>query len=215
MSHLTPKQEQVLTLLAEGCTVTAAAEQTGIHRNTIANWRRAYPEFQDTLAAAQFEHALYWRERLLAFGDRALQTLTQVFDDPNASPGVRLRAAMSVLDRIMKPALAQPEFASSRRRHRDLESALLESLEPPLSSTFVMEQIAHEHAALQTSANSATVAQSCTTPSAEGSAHRTFLRNRTSDPGRNAPCPCGSGFKYKRCCLSKQNIGAQLPARAA
>ncbi len=23
--------------------------------------------------------------------------------------------------------------------------------------------------------------------------------------GRNAPCPCGSGLKYKKCCLSKQN----------
>lgn len=22
----------------------------------------------------------------------------------------------------------------------------------------------------------------------------------TSTPGRNAPCPCGSGIKYKRCC---------------
>jgi len=23
--------------------------------------------------------------------------------------------------------------------------------------------------------------------------------------GRNAPCPCGSGKKYKRCCLPKHN----------
>ena len=23
--------------------------------------------------------------------------------------------------------------------------------------------------------------------------------------GRNAPCPCGSGIKYKKCCLGKQN----------
>jgi uncharacterized protein len=23
------------------------------------------------------------------------------------------------------------------------------------------------------------------------------------DPGRNDPCPCGSGKKYKRCCLGK------------
>lgn len=25
--------------------------------------------------------------------------------------------------------------------------------------------------------------------------------NRTAPAGRNAPCPCGSGLKYKRCCL--------------
>lgn len=28
---------------------------------------------------------------------------------------------------------------------------------------------------------------------------------RTEDIGRNAPCPCGSGLKYKRCCLRKQS----------
>ncbi|MBI5193059.1 MAG: SEC-C domain-containing protein [Nitrospirae bacterium] len=27
-------------------------------------------------------------------------------------------------------------------------------------------------------------------------------------PGRNEPCPCGSGKKYKRCCLSKSYIPA-------
>src|ERR1039458_2421026 len=24
-------------------------------------------------------------------------------------------------------------------------------------------------------------------------------------PSRNAPCPCGSGLKYKRCCLAAEN----------
>jgi len=31
-----------------------------------------------------------------------------------------------------------------------------------------------------------------------------------SDIGRNDPCPCGSGKKYKRCCLAKD---APAPAR--
>lgn len=26
------------------------------------------------------------------------------------------------------------------------------------------------------------------------------LGQRSPDPGRNAPCPCGSGKMYKRCC---------------
>lgn len=25
--------------------------------------------------------------------------------------------------------------------------------------------------------------------------------------GRNDPCPCGSGKKYKQCCLSKKKLG--------
>ena len=31
-------------------------------------------------------------------------------------------------------------------------------------------------------------------------------------PGRNAPCPCGSGKKYKRCCEGKQETDAGWPA---
>ena len=31
---------------------------------------------------------------------------------------------------------------------------------------------------------------------------------RTSEPqvGRNDPCPCGSGLKFKKCCLKKQQL---------
>lgn len=29
--------------------------------------------------------------------------------------------------------------------------------------------------------------------------------------GRNEPCPCGSGRKYKRCCLGKEGSGLTLP----
>ena len=32
-------------------------------------------------------------------------------------------------------------------------------------------------------------------------------------PGRNAPCPCGSGKKYKQCCLAKDEA-AERAARA-
>ena len=28
--------------------------------------------------------------------------------------------------------------------------------------------------------------------------------------GRNDPCPCGSGFKYKKCCLSQDQTGIPL-----
>jgi hypothetical protein len=32
-------------------------------------------------------------------------------------------------------------------------------------------------------------------------------------PGRNAPCPCGSGKKYKKCCLLKQPDGLENAVR--
>ncbi len=31
-----------------------------------------------------------------------------------------------------------------------------------------------------------------------------MLKKKTAGVGRNAPCPCGSGFKYKKCCLGKK-----------
>ena len=32
-----------------------------------------------------------------------------------------------------------------------------------------------------------------------------FLSQKKQKPGRNDPCPCGSGKKYKKCCLDKDN----------
>jgi hypothetical protein len=29
-------------------------------------------------------------------------------------------------------------------------------------------------------------------------------------PGRNDPCPCGSGKKYKKCCLDKVQLAVKL-----
>jgi len=34
-------------------------------------------------------------------------------------------------------------------------------------------------------------------------------------PGRNDPCPCGSGQKYKRCCLAKDQEGESAALKAA
>ncbi len=29
------------------------------------------------------------------------------------------------------------------------------------------------------------------------------IRRAEAEPGRNDPCPCGSGKKYKQCCMKK------------
>jgi len=34
-------------------------------------------------------------------------------------------------------------------------------------------------------------------------------------PGRNEPCHCGSGRKYKQCCLEKDNAEASAARKAA
>ncbi|WP_180540397.1 SEC-C metal-binding domain-containing protein [Nevskia soli] len=147
MSQLTTTQEQVLTLLAQGSTVAAAA---------------------------QVDLALYWHEQLLAFGDRAIQTLDRIFSDENESSGVQLR------DR--------------RRQHQ----------QPPVESqpSTINEQD-------PTPNPSESDGRPVATP--QPRPDRTKLHNTAPEPGRNALCPCGSGLKYKRCCLSK----SELQARAA
>jgi methionyl aminopeptidase len=39
-----------------------------------------------------------------------------------------------------------------------------------------------------------------------------FMKNRNNKVGRNAPCPCGSGRKYKKCCSGKPD---DAPGRLA
>ncbi|MDI7277487.1 MAG: SEC-C metal-binding domain-containing protein, partial [Anaerolineae bacterium] len=39
-------------------------------------------------------------------------------------------------------------------------------------------------------------------------------RRTAAKAGRNDPCPCGSGRKYKNCCLRKEGGGGQAEAPA-
>lgn len=47
-----------------------------------------------------------------------------------------------------------------------------------------------------------------------GSRGHTPQAGRPAKPGRNDPCPCGSGKKYKRCCLPKDQARARQEAAA-
>ena len=40
------------------------------------------------------------------------------------------------------------------------------------------------------------------------------VRYSTPKPGRNEPCPCGSGRKYKHCCLNAAAVPAAQPPNA-
>jgi hypothetical protein len=60
---LTPEQIAVISALSSGASMTEAAEEAGVHRNKIANWRRNQLPFQHALAEAQYDRALYYREQ--------------------------------------------------------------------------------------------------------------------------------------------------------
>jgi transposase-like protein len=97
---LSPVQQQVLTLLASGSTISAAAAESGIHRNTVANWRRSSEIFRDTLASMQYEQTMHWRDQIEAIAGAALAALQALIADPTTPASVRLRAVLAVLNKI-------------------------------------------------------------------------------------------------------------------
>ena len=101
--HLTPTQEHVLALLSAGSTMTAAAESAGIHRNTIMNWRRNSWIFRQILLGACQEKAIFWQEQAEQLAASAIATIRAILDDPAAPAGVRLKAALAILDKAATP----------------------------------------------------------------------------------------------------------------
>jgi len=71
-----------------------------------------------------------------------------------------------------------------------------------VSNTFVETNAVHQEAS--TSAQMAD--QQDTVDGSGGEQKVATIRNRSEKIGRNDPCPCGSGAKYKKCCLRKDRI---------
>src|SRR4051794_21285770 len=98
--QFTPQQITVLDALADGASINQAATEAGIHRNTIANWRRDTQGFQMALANAQYDRALLFREKAEELPALAFSPLRALLEDPKASPSVRLKAALAVINLV-------------------------------------------------------------------------------------------------------------------
>ncbi len=170
-SLLSPQQLIVIGALSNGATTTDAAAQAGVHRNTIAHWRRNLLPFQNALANAQYTRALLFREKIEEQADRAIETIQEVLTDPKAPASVRLRAALAV----MKVACMPPE--PKKRTELEIKKVVVQETQPDPPAQ-----------------NSPNLHKNAQSP--------------TPEVGRNTPCPCGSGLKFKRCCLGKPNLAA-------
>jgi hypothetical protein len=102
--RLTPLQNQVINLLAQGCTITEAAERTGAHRNTIGNWRRSVPAFAVELEHATHEQSLYWHDQAAALAPQAIEVICTILHNEEAAASVRLRAALAIVKMAADPA---------------------------------------------------------------------------------------------------------------
>jgi transposase-like protein len=182
---LSAQQLAVICALSSGATTTAAAEQAGVHRNTILNWRRNLIPFQQGLADAQYDRAIYFRERMEAEFDLAIQCLHQILADPNTPASVRLKAALAVIQTAATPAPPKQQTV--------LEFKKVHLAEPPAESAPNPAQ-----SGIHVKPRPFAAPNEIPSP-----AHNIAQSPRTVPPkiGRNEPCPCGSGKKHKRCCL--------------
>lgn len=109
-SALSTVQWEAIAALATGQTILAAAAQTGVHRATVHNWLKL-PAFSAALDQARQDHASEISAKLSQAAGLAIDTIRQILTDPNASPAVKLRAALAVLDR---PLFPKPEAAPTQ-----------------------------------------------------------------------------------------------------
>jgi hypothetical protein len=187
-SGLSPQQIAVIDALSNGVTVTEAATLVGVHRNTINNWRRNNFAFRHAFAHAQYDRALFHRERAESLADQAYLTLEALFADPKTPASVRLKAALYIIDKASTPPAPKAQV------QLDVEKVRI-SEDPPHTIDHDLNIVHPVH----DSAQSAQSAQSKPEP----------VRREHPKIGRNETCPCGSGVKYKRCCLNKPLGGAE------
>jgi hypothetical protein len=185
---LSPAQAQVVAALAQGRTVTAAAQDAGVHRNTIYNWLDE-PAFKTAVEEAEHEYVAILSDGMRDLAALALETMRNLLEDPKTPPSVRLRTALAILQR--------PHFPN-RGWH------LPERIEPPQE-----QQVVDGLAAIKADYDVVRM-----TDAIKASAAVQVPDLPGQPTARNAPCPCSSGLKYKRCC-GAASPGKRNPPNAA
>jgi hypothetical protein len=193
---LPPAQEQVLAAIIGGATMKAAAEAASIHRNTISYWRQTSLLFREALSQAQYDKAVFIREEAENHVTDSFAAIHAILTKPDASDSARLNAAKYIIDKASAPPPPKPEVIYHPQNVPEIAHSNAQSPDPKTT------------AASATSAASSPVAPKpeIVLEYAQTEAGQTV---RTAPKvGRNEPCPCGSGLKFKRCCLGKANLAA-------
>jgi hypothetical protein len=192
-NNLSPVQAQVIAALAQGRTITDAARQAGLHRTTIHTWFRDQPAFKTAFEDAQREYVAALQDGMRDLAARAVETLRSLLDDPKTPAAVRLRTALAILQR---PHFPQPGWHLPARIETPRQQQVVDGLAEIKADYDSMRMTE----ALQANARKQEEQEE---PAA-------------SQPiARNAPCPCGSGEKYKRCCGRAAAGKFTPPAKAA
>ena len=72
--------------------------------------------------------------------------------------------------------------------------------------------MAEKNSAMEAAINNSQIAQLQALAKRYKDAHITKIREHKKI-GRNDPCPCGSGKKFKNCCINKKDWNTLIPNR--
>ena len=132
-SELSPVQAQVLTALAQGRTITAAADAAGVHRSTVHNWFKDCKPFRAAIDDARDESQEQFRDEMKELAALAIKTLRNLLEDPEASPSVRLKAALAIIRRsdwVIPASIERSVEQDIKKQFSSLEKGLPNPLGP-------------------------------------------------------------------------------------
>jgi transposase-like protein len=96
VSEVTQPEDQAVMLLAAGKSMTACAEQVGISRKTLYNWRQD-PAFKKRVADLRSEMFDEATGQMVAGAGEAAATILSLALKPHSNAAVRLNACKAVL----------------------------------------------------------------------------------------------------------------------
>jgi transposase len=121
--HLTVPQHAVLSLLASGQSVSAAAESAGIHRGTVYRWLSADPNFKAAYTAWRRETLELAAGRLAKLSDDAVGVVAQALQSLDARTAVAVLRGLGLLSGRRPGGSADPQALHRqlvlRRQERD------------------------------------------------------------------------------------------------
>lgn len=124
LNTLTAVQQQVLQALVAGKSITAAAQEAGVHRTTVHLWTRQHPHFACAPLDARQEKADRLLDELTDLADLAINTFRHLLSDENASPATRLKAAMEIVKLVESQRPAQRQATPEEKNFDKIDSEI-------------------------------------------------------------------------------------------
>jgi len=100
-NKITATQQRAIVALLSTRGVVEAAKQAKVGQRTLSRWLTE-PDFKAALSAAEGELIVAATRRLLQHQDVALTVILSIMADKQYPAGVRLRAAVAVIDYMLK-----------------------------------------------------------------------------------------------------------------